>query len=108
MGRLSARRVRFRDQSLTVAGDGEGSGTNTDGRQVFPTDPPVRQDEPEPVQAGGSENDQREGRADVNERGVGQNYPHPHSDSRVAMGSGSGRGNDPDEALERSGKTNGA
>jgi len=89
-----------------VAGDGEGSGANADGRQLCSTVPPLQPDEPAPVPVSGSENDQGEGAVDVDGREVSQNYPPLHSDIGVVMGSGPGRGDDIDEE-EHGGRTDG-
>ena len=90
-----------------VAGDGEGSGANTDGRQVCSTNLLPQQDEPEPVQVDGNKNNQGEEGMDVDGRESSQCHSHPHPDVGVVMGSGSGRGDDAG-GEECSGKTIGA
>ena len=93
-------------ETHVMACDGEGSGANVDGQQACSEDLPPQQDEPEPVQADGSENDQGEGGEDVNGKQVNQSYSHLHLDVGVVMGSGFGQGDDADEE-ERSGKPDG-
>jgi hypothetical protein len=54
--------------------DQEGSGPNAIGGHVFSTNHPPQPDEPEPVQAPGSGDDQEEGEADVDEGKDSQRY----------------------------------
>ena len=62
---------------------GEGSGTNTDVREVRPRN---RSPPPEPMPAGGSSDDQQGRRADVDEKEVSQRYSRLNPDVEVAVG----------------------
>jgi len=67
--------------------DGEGSGTNTDAREVRPTD---RSPQPEPMPAGGSNNDRQRREADVDEKEVSQKHSHLDPDVEVVVRGGPG------------------
>ena len=72
----------------------------TDGRRVYSTDQPPQSDQPEPVPACGSENDQGGGEVEVDGRGVGQKGSHSHSDVEVAVEGGPGL-----EGIDANGET---
>jgi len=79
----------LRPEPHVVAGGGGGSGGDADERQTCLTDPSPQQGKPEPVPAGGSENNKGEGGVDVCGREVSQGLSHLHLDVRIV-----GRGHD--------------
>lgn len=79
---------------------GSGHDEEADGRRVYSTDRPPQSDQPGPVPARGSENDQGGGEVEVDGRGVGQKGSHSHSDVEVAVEGGPGR-----EGIDANGET---
>jgi len=82
-----------RPEPQIEAGNEEWNGASAHGQQASSTDQAPQQNEPEPVPANGSENDQGGGVAGID--GVYQTHSHPHPGFKVAVESGPSReGND--------------
>ena len=89
-----------RPEPHAVAGGGGGdgadtvAGTDASGWQTCSTGQPPQPDEPEPVPANGSKNDQGVQEAGLDATGVSQRDSHLPSNVEVVVGSGPGRGGD--------------
>jgi len=86
-----------------VVDDREGNKTDEGGQQAGTSDQPPQPDEPELLLANKGENDQRVGKACINERKVSPMDSHPHSDIEVGEGSGPHLGRNGDDGEEGGG-----